>query len=365
MSTQPRQSSLNSRQSRPLSPRSRRLSRLLPLTALALVVGVLSACGSSDSGEDVEREAAASTNLYQACSSGEPPHFCAPLDFSGIAFLEQEIFPDQEAFLVVHDGKNDAEERDQPRVSLVKTPTSIAGIQIEPQKTLKFSPIPNDLESVALVPGRRGALLAESGVASDPDKKMIYYITWDAQLTFEVKSETEWPIPVTNVEATAVASIGDQLWFLYAERNDGHETTEIHGTELDIGNDGSLQFGDKWTSEHFTPPVPADPTDARPASALNIDTDGTIYVASAFDPGDLGPFTSAVWNAGTVDVDSAGGFVLNLTDTPVAVAISDGLKIEAIALNADKSVRPIFIGMDDEDYGGALRPLSKTSLLQR
>ena len=267
--------------------------------------------------------------------------------------------------MVVHDGKNDAEERDQPRVSLVKTPTSLDGIQIVPQTSLTFDLIPNDLESVAIVPGRKGALLAESGVSSDPDQAMIYYITWDAELTFEVESATEWPRPVTNVEATAVVSIGDKLWFLYAERNDGHETTQIHGTELNIGNDGSLQFDDEWTSEDFAPPVPADPTDARPASALNIDTDGTIYVASAFDPGDLGPFTSAVWNAGTVDVDSAGGLVLNLTDTPVAVAISDGLKIEAIALNADKSVRPIFIGMDDEDYGGALRPLSKTSLLEQ
>jgi uncharacterized protein YjbI with pentapeptide repeats len=61
VSIQPHQSRLNSRQSRPLSPRSGRLSRFLLLSALALVVGVLSACGSSDSGEDVEREAAAGT----------------------------------------------------------------------------------------------------------------------------------------------------------------------------------------------------------------------------------------------------------------------------------------------------------------
>jgi len=66
VSNQPRQSSLNSRQSRPLAPRSRRLSRFLTLSALALVVGVLSACGSSDSGEDVEREAAAGTEKCDA-----------------------------------------------------------------------------------------------------------------------------------------------------------------------------------------------------------------------------------------------------------------------------------------------------------
>ena len=57
MSNQPHQSSLDSRRTWPLSPRSRRLSRFLALSALALMVGVLSACGSSDSGEDVEREA--------------------------------------------------------------------------------------------------------------------------------------------------------------------------------------------------------------------------------------------------------------------------------------------------------------------
>ena len=62
---------------------------------------------------------------------------------------------------------------------------------------------------------------------------------------------------------------------------------------------------------------------------------------------------------------SASKVSMCLTDKPVAVAISDGLKIEAVALNADKSVRPIFIGMDDEAYGGALRPLSKKPLLER
>ena len=66
MSNQPHQSRLNSRRSRPLSPRSHRLSRFLLLSALALVVGVLSACGSSDSGEDVEREASAGTEKCDA-----------------------------------------------------------------------------------------------------------------------------------------------------------------------------------------------------------------------------------------------------------------------------------------------------------
>jgi uncharacterized protein YjbI with pentapeptide repeats len=66
VSNQPHQSSLNSRRTRPLSPRSRRLSRFLLLSALALVVGVLSACGSSDSGEDVEREAAAGAEKCDA-----------------------------------------------------------------------------------------------------------------------------------------------------------------------------------------------------------------------------------------------------------------------------------------------------------
>jgi len=66
VSNQPRQSSSNSRRTRPLSPRSHRLSRLLLISALALLVGVLSACGSSDSGEDVEREAAAGTGKCDA-----------------------------------------------------------------------------------------------------------------------------------------------------------------------------------------------------------------------------------------------------------------------------------------------------------
>jgi hypothetical protein len=47
-------------------PRSRRLSGLLFLSALALVVGVLGGCGASDSGQDVEPEAAATTATCDA-----------------------------------------------------------------------------------------------------------------------------------------------------------------------------------------------------------------------------------------------------------------------------------------------------------
>jgi len=126
-------------------------------------------------------------------------------------------------------------------------------------------------------------------------------------------------------------------------------------TRLKVYEDGEIRFGRRWTSVPFTPP---EPPDGRPASGMDIDKWGNIYVSSAYDPGDLGPFDSAVYRAATVREGGRIGASLRPVEPPQELARSSGLKVEGVGLVAGSF--PIFIGDDDEDYGGLLRQLRVT-----
>ena len=63
-----------------------------------------------------------------------------------------------------------------------------------------------------------------------------------------------------------------------------------------------------------------------------------------------GPFRSAVLKIGTMGAD---GLVLD--ETPVVIAEVDGFKTESVVAAGEPP--QLFIGTDDENYGGVLRPL--------
>lgn len=297
------------------------------------------ACGGDSSGD----------------SSGDQGEIKAPREFSGIAWLATEKGGEepQQVFLVAHDARDDEEERDLPRLSIVRTPVDTDGIIVE-ELDVKFPSVPNDLESIAAVPDRNEALLVESNADGDDPDPSIYLARWDDELNVKIAGSVPWPDtpePHVNVEASAVATVGGRDYFVYAERAEGKDTTKINMTTVSIGDNGKVEVGDKWTSVSFTAPQPPE---ARPASAMDIDAKGNLYISAAYDPGDLGPFDSAVYRVAKVEA-GRGGARLRPVRPPKELARSSSLKIEGVAL-VDGSF-PIFISDDDEDYGGLLRQL--------
>ncbi|WP_027660816.1 hypothetical protein [Salinispora fenicalii] len=294
-------------------------------------------------------------------SSAERLKIRAPREFSGIAWLttEENDGVVQEVFLVCHDTRDNDAERDLPRLSIVRTPIDPNGIVVD-ELDVDFPgrSVPNDLESIARLPGRNAALLAESNADGDDPDPTIYLARWDRDLNVEIVSAVPWPEtpePLVNVEATAVATIRGEDYFVYAERAEGRDTTFINMTRLKVYEDGEIRFGRRWTSVPFTA---LEPPGGRPASGMDIDRWGNIFVSSAYDPGDLGPFDSAVYRAATVREGGRIGAWLRPVEPPQQLARSSGLKVEGVGL-VDGSL-PIFIGDDDEDYGGLLRQLRVT-----
>lgn len=272
-------------------------------------------------------------------------------DLSGLAWVEGDTF------LGVHDAKRNTEKIDWPRLSLIHLPESeLEGVTWEEQNVVFPGPEgrSSDLESASPIPGNRGYLFAESGQEGEEDRRIFHAVYEDGIIS--IVAHTAWPVPITNVEAIEVASVGDQLVFIYAERAEGEPETRVRWTNFSLD---PMAFGEfqEVTYRGVDPVGPG----ARPIVALSVDSKGHIYSVSAFDTGDdNGPFRSVVWHIGQILSDSNGQPVIELGEGQ-RLATLDGLKVESIAVREmETGEQQIYIGTDDEHFGGIIRLLPPT-----
>jgi hypothetical protein len=291
--------------------------------------------------------------LLSGCSKvGEAPGALKPTatlpDISGLAWVSGD------QFLAVHDAKAS---EDRPRVSLVELPASSTGLT---RRTLEVSwpesqGLSNDLESAARIPRTSLFLLLESGSGRQigPRSRRIFLAELEGP-RLKILDVADWPVPVKNVEGAAVARLGEQLIFLFAERAEGQPSTQLRWAPLTVQ---PLAFG-SFQEVTFTSPDPTGPH-ARPVSAIEIDETRRIYVASAIDTGNNnGPFRSVIWRIGRMEADGSGKPRVILDKQPQRLGSLDGVKVEGLAIRENDGGNPgIFFGTDDENYGGILRLL--------
>lgn len=284
-------------------------------------------------------------------------------DLSGIAWVENDTF------LTIHDAKY-PKESDLPRASLLALPSSPSGILASPLNTTwpKGETPGSDLECIARLPNTNNAtqnthsfLIAESG-DNDRGSKRIFlsHLNNDSLI---VTDSVEWPTNIYNIEGCAVGLANNELLFVWAERSQGSQNTSIDSANLFLN---PLKFG-SINSSIFT--IPSDQHGKvddgfRPVSALEVDDNGNILIASAVDPDvDTGPFSSNVWLAGHINSNqssSSSSSPISLLEPPKRLATLDGFKIEGLAtrsINSDGLQTEIIVGTDDEDYGGVIRVL--------
>lgn len=265
-------------------------------------------------------------------------------DLSGLAWLHDDVF------VAVHDAKRSFE-AGRPRVSLLRLPGPSESLRWTPLDVTWPDPfgLSNDLESIARIPGTSTFLLVESG--SDTSAYRRIFMAGVEGERLRIDGAVDWPVPVRNVEGSAVARCGDGLVFVFAERAQGRDHTQITWMPFHLDPPA---FGAP-DSAAFRSPDPTGP-DARPVSALEVDGRGRLFAASASDPGDTGPFRSTVWEIGTVCADTTGPAVTLTSPKPWAVL--DGLKVESLAARERQpGVLELFAGTDDEGYGAVVRPL--------
>jgi hypothetical protein len=298
-------------------------------------------------------------------AQSDPYRASTLLDISGIAWIEDDVF------VVVHDGKDSDDERSLPRVSLVLLPADVAapapfaraaadGMVVMNLSVAWPSGVPNDLESIARIPGTRQLLLVESGDNCSPYQR-IFVVTLDAGYHMSVDEVAAWPddpstpcVGVFNVEASAVFAADDGLYFVYAERAEGAAFTDLRWAPITLG---PLAFG-AFTSVSFAAAVSGE--GVRPIVALDVDFEGHVYAATAYDSGeDNGPFASFVSRIGRFVAADGGGVRFEPSGRFADIARQDGYKIEGVAVRPGTSGEvEVFAGTDDENYGATLRQVA-------
>lgn len=269
-------------------------------------------------------------------------------DLSGMAWVEDDLF------LGIHDAKRNPEKYNWPRISFIRLPKSeLQGVTWRPLG-LRFPGLEgrsSDLESVCRIPGGKAFLFAESGQEGVRDRRIFY--AGYSNGTLRIESYILWPVDIKNVEATEVCRVGDRMVFLYAERADSLPSTKLRWATLSLN---PLKIG-KFEEVTYKGVDPVG-RGARPIVALDVDSDGFIYIVSAYDSGnDNGPYRSVVWRIGKMIKGGDGNPQVDLGEN-IRLASIGGLKVESIAVREpNEGGKQIYVGTDDEHYGGIIRLL--------
>jgi len=267
-------------------------------------------------------------------------------DVSGMAWIRDDLF------LVIQDAKNP---ETLPRACLLEVPTGPAGIFWKPLDVQFPEYNANDLEGIARIPGTDRFILAESTeeLAEKPYSGRLFLGELRGE-SLEIIDLVRWPLKTENIEGTAIARVGERLLLLFAERAHGRNSTGIHMADLRLS---PLRLEQVILGGTFTCPYPCG-ENARPVSAIAVDASHNIYVASAEDPDDdNGPFASAVYSIGKL-VQEGPVVTMRLDENPRLIARLDGMKVEGLTIR-ERSGKPreLFVGLDDENYGGTVRPI--------
>jgi len=285
--------------------------------------------------------------LVNSLEAQEPDRASTLPDLSGLAWIEGDLF------LGIHDAKNYPGKENWPRVSLVHLPQSeLQGVTWREIDFLFTGPNvhSSDMESACRIPHNEGFLFVESGQEGAPYQR-IFYAKYDND-SLQIKSHIIWPVEVKNVEATEVCQVGDRLIFLYAERAEGCDSTKLRWAMLSLAPFRIGEF-EEITYESVDPIGKG----ARPIVAMDIDNDGFIFIVSAYDSGsNNGPFRSVVWRIGKITEDEKNNPMVILNENK-RIANLDGLKVESLAIRETDETKQIFVGTDDENYGGIIRLL--------
>ncbi|TVP65269.1 MAG: hypothetical protein EA343_03860 [Nodularia sp. (in: Bacteria)] len=252
---------------------------------------------------------------------------------SGMALVEQQS--DTLEFLIVHDNK----QKNQGRLAIVS---------IQGKKQPEYFPLdwpsdvalPIDLEAITVVPGRNNDFIALASFGK------AYHLQLDAtKKTVAVIKEFNLPdVPQgSNFEGFSLQNIDNKLVAMWGHRGAGKQPGIIYWGMCDLATYQITLAG----SRDLQVPFPS--KNVRHISDIKIDPTGVVYITSASDAGDDGPFQSAVYIAGSLGFN--GNNIVwrqNAEFTPLHR--SNYRKIEGIELvpGADGGV---ILGTDDENLG--------------
>jgi hypothetical protein len=255
---------------------------------------------------------------------------------SGMALLQQQ--GDRTEFLVVHDNKW----IDEPRLGVV---TAVDGkVTYRALAWPKGANYPVDLESISAVPEQTGQFLALTSGGR---------LFWLGVANGKVVVRATFMLPElpreANLEGFSAQRLGDRLVAVWGHRGAGVQPGILFWGLLDLENKQITAV----SKTNLTVPFPS-PSDrnTRHISDLKLDVDGVVWGAAANDPGDDGPFVSAIYTLGVLRVLQPQTLQFE-PDTHLTRLWTFQKKVEALELVPGPQ-GAIAFGTDDENNGGWL-----------
>lgn len=211
-----------------------------------------------------------------------------------------------------------------------------------------------DIEAAAAVPGRNGEFLVlESGArlpGATGRRRLVHAAVVAGATHIDLRGTCD-VLPSTtilnNCEAMLCWQHGDSLRLLIADRGQGSSSANYVAGALELTPECTFR-AEPGASGSLAGTLTGDR--ARACADLLLAADDTIWSTSTVDPGTAGPFRSVISRVGRLDRTSG----WPVFHAPEPIHHLDGFKVEGLAQDA---AGRIWIAVDDEDFGGALRPL--------
>ena len=236
---------------------------------------------------------------------------------------------------------SDAKRAGEPRAVLLQRSAS-DGFQTQMLQWAGSEPV--DAEALSRIPGTADRFVA---VTSKGD----WFVVQLTDETLRVMQQGTLPgrSAINELEGFSLAQLGDKLVAVWGNRGSDKAPGRLFWGECNSAH-GRLSFGPLQSAEIQ---LPWPKKDVRHISDLRLNSNGHLFVSSASDPGDQGPFASAVWDAGRLEFSGN-----SLVWRPLAAPIQlfrvgpNGHKIEAISSDEHGH---LVVASDDEAQGSAIR----------
>ncbi|HIK03675.1 MAG TPA: hypothetical protein IGS40_02995 [Trichormus sp. M33_DOE_039] len=249
-------------------------------------------------------------------------------------------------FLIVHDNK----QKNQGRLAI---------ISIKGQDSPAYFPIawpsntelPTDLEALTSIPGKNNSrFIAFSSAGKGYDFQLDS--TNKTISVIKVFELTKVPAD-SNFEAFTLQNITGKLVAVWAHRGADQEPATVYWGFFDLDKYQINLVG----SAQIKVPFPA--TNVRHISDIKLDSAGILYITSASDTGDDGPFQSAVYVAGYLGL-SGDKIIWRQNPQLFPIHRFNYHKIEAIELIPGAN-GGVVVGTDDENLGGYIYTLGESN----
>lgn len=252
---------------------------------------------------------------------------------SDLALVEHS--PEKSSFLVVHDNKAPSE----PRIGLI-TVSGPKPVVYQPVEW-KWEKEVIDLESIAAFPGRPGEFVALISRGTAFHLKLA-----PDHLHLETLGHFNLPDPPPNqnFEGLSLQMVDGRFLIAWADRGDGPRPARIYFGEFQpqpyaVKHVRSITMQVPWPTQYV-----------RHVSEMKVDETGVLFIAAASDPGDDGPFASAIYLGGIFRPSPKGGFDFRPHPRLLRLRTIPDHKIEALELVP--GLGGIILGTDDENFGG-------------